>query len=138
MGLIRSMGGMESEMSDVRILGEGSFVEDILRRAETEERETQTIQDMWSKEDLQRSIASWAGVPAEALLSTDRSRKLAGARSVLIHAAIDWLKMPGTVVGSWINLSSAGVTKARARGRIVAEKNHLLQWLKSKKVKSVP
>src|SRR5258706_4161688 len=147
-GLIRSMGSLdkvlqarhsdEGEMSDVRILGEGHFVEEILRQAEVEDRQRQTIQQKWSKEDLQHSIASWAGFRADALLSTDRSRRLAEARAILVHAAIDWLGLPGTVVGAWVQLSGAGVSKARARGRQLAEKRQLLPWLKSKKVNSVP
>ncbi len=147
-GLLRSMGSLgdvlqarrsgEGETSDVRILGDGSFVEEILHQAEIEERQNQTIQQTWSKEDLQQLIASRAGVQADALLSTDRRRGLAEARAMLVHAAVDWLGLPGTVVGSWIKLSGAGVSKARARGRQLAEKKQLLQWLKSEKVNNVP
>jgi len=147
-GLLRSMGNPdnvlqarrlgESETSDIRILGDGSFVEEILRQAEIEERQNQTIQQTWSKEDLQHLIASRTGIQADALLSTDRRRDLAEARAMLVHAAVDWLGLPGTIVGAWTKLSGAGVSKARARGRQLAEKTQLLQWLKSEKVNSVP
>jgi len=128
----------EGECFDARILGDGDFVEDILRQAEAEEQQNQTIQKMWSKEELLQRVASWKGVPAQALLSTDRNRRLVEARSMLVHAAIDWLALPGTMVGSWLKLSGAGVSKARVRGRLLAEKNRFLQWLKGEKVNSVP
>jgi hypothetical protein len=147
-GLIRSLGGLdavleaqrsgERQCGDVRILGEGTFVEEILGLAEKEERQNQDIRKNFSRDDLRQAVAAYAGVQADALLSTDRHRPIAEARAMVVYAAIDWLGLQGTAVAQWLNLSIAGVSKSRVRGRCLAQKNQLLEWLKSAKLNSVP
>ena len=147
-GLVRSQGGWENilksqrvserEASDVRILGDGDFVEDILRQAEKDEQRNLAVRKAWSKETLQRILAARVGLDADALQSTDRCRPVSEARSMLVYSAVDWLGMTGSSVGQWLGLSDAGVSQARRRGRRLAQERKLLEWLESEKLNNVP
>jgi putative transposase len=147
-GLIRSLGGLEQAQkwsggkekytSDVRILGDGNFVEEILGLANIQEQQKAEIQNSYSFQQLQDAIASRTGVDPEALLSTDRTRSIAEARAMLAYAASEGLGWSGKEIGQWLTLSSGGVSQARDRGKRLAEKMDLMNWLKTKKLSPVP
>lgn len=147
-GLLRSVGGItgalalrrsgQQQTADVRILGSGSFVEGILRQAETLEQTSQAIKREWPLGDLQGAIAEWTGVEAAALASPDRTRPVAAARSLFVYAAREWLGVAGTTLERWLGLSSGSVSKAYGRGRGLAEERQLFAYLERKKGSSVP
>jgi len=68
-GLLRSVGGMENllalrrsgeqQMADIRILGDGTFVETILRQAEALEQTNKGIRQEWSTEELRLAVTDF-------------------------------------------------------------------------------
>jgi chromosomal replication initiation ATPase DnaA len=121
------------QAADVRILGEGSFVEAILRQAEMWDRVREDAHNEWSPEDLRRTIADFSGVDETSLSSRDCRRSVTAARAMFAYAAKEWLGMSGVAIGQWLNMQSGSITNAQSRGRRLAEERQLFAHLKLKK-----
>jgi len=147
-GLLRSSGGMaaalenrrsgNSQIADIRILGDGQFVETILRQADEIDHTAKTIARAWDLESLTQTVAGLHCARAEDVRAKDCSRPISRARALIVYAAKEWLGLTGAAVQRWLGISSGSVTKAYRRGRILAADGKLLAELNRKKGSNVP
>ena len=147
-GLLRSVGGMrnalamrrsgERQMADVRILGSGSFVEDILRKADAlEETNRQMIKER-SFPELQRAIAQFSKVDPATLTTRDRRLPVVAARSMLVYAAREWLGIKGGALERCFGQTHGSLSKAFARGRQLVQDGQLVEYLRRNEGTNVP
>jgi putative transposase len=147
-GLLRSVGGIDKALAlrqagtpqsaDVRILGSGDFVETVLHQAEELEQQRNALRSNRPDTDLLQEVADFTRIQIDHLISKDRSRPIAAARSLLIYAAKEWWKIRGTTLESWLGISSGSISKAYVRGRRLALDGKFLAFLKRKKGSNVP
>ena len=129
-GLIHSMGGMsevekraekERWAYDERILGDGRFVEAVLKTAETQpvliaDSESERMQKL---EKLLAYVSKRSGFSKAELTGRDRRRALVRYRRVVVYLAVTRLGLSATAVGRMVNLSPPNALKALAIGEEV-------------------
>jgi REP element-mobilizing transposase RayT len=133
-GLIRSMGGWEAVKKlrmkgqdrvkgDVRILGDGEFVEEVLARAEEKfTREYELKKLGYDIEKVEQRVAEVMGIAIEEIRKAGRERNRVAARSLAIYWAVHELGVSGTALARRYGLTQpAAVFAARRGGRIAAE-----------------
>ena len=127
-GLIRSAGGWSALkalrstatriMGDERILGSGSFVEDVLKRANEEyERRTFTERQGLDFEVLVQAVSNHIGIDLQLLKSASKQRKASQGKAIACFLAADRLKMTGREVARRLQITPSTVSKAMIRGR---------------------
>jgi len=130
-GLIRSSGGWQKVLqsrraslehqSDERILGEGSFVEEVLRQAEEAiSRREEARQQGFTFEELLKAAAQRVGLTPEDLLHPGKQPLRVYGRSLLCYWAVRELGMTATEVGRKIDLTQPAVSRAVSRGEKLA------------------
>ena len=132
--LIRSLGGWEAVKrlrlkgldrvkGDVRLLGEGDFVEDVLARAEekfTREHELKKLG--YGIEKIEQRVAEVMGIAVEEIRKAGRERYRVAARSLAIYWAVHELGVSGTALARRYSLTQPAMVFASRRGeRIAAE-----------------
>jgi REP element-mobilizing transposase RayT len=132
-GLVRSAGGWqalstlrrsgERWMSDTRILGDGGFVEEVLREAEESlERRTRLRSRGVDLPTLIRRVAQLCNLPAGRLHGPTKIPQLARAQSLVCYWATRELGCTARLVARALGLSQPAVSKAAVRGeRLVRE-----------------
>ena len=127
-GMRRSLGSAKAaaadELFDVRILGNGAFVEGLLR-----ESDALALPLLMPLEALIKRVAGAFGVEAAALRLRKRSKQLVAARSVFCYFAVREMGHNGAEVGRMLNISRAGVSAAASRGEIMIREDRALQNL---------
>ena len=133
-GLIRSLGGWEAVKKqrlqgqerikgDVRILGDGEFVEEVLARAEekfTREHELKKLG--YDIEKVEQRVAEVLDMPAEEVRKKGRERFRVEARSLAIYWAVNELGISGTALAKRYGLTQPAMVFGARRGeRIAAE-----------------
>ena len=127
-GLIRSAGGwsalkaLRSEatriMGDERILGSGSFVENVLKRAHEEyERRTLTEMQGVTFEVLLQAVTNHFDIDPALLKSATKQRQACRGKSIVCFLAADRLKMTGRDIAHQLNMTPSAVSKSTLRGR---------------------
>jgi REP element-mobilizing transposase RayT len=110
-GVFRGRLSQVSELKDSRVLGNGEFVEQIIK---------QTKEELPAgKIDLNiivERILAALDVSESDLLSRTRELRVANARAIICHLAVK-SGYSGVVVARRLNISGAGVTVAARRGR---------------------
>jgi hypothetical protein len=142
-GLMRSLGGLdpalklrharEPQQADLRVLGSGDFVTQVLQQADALDQARSALAPAWSTEELINAVCGFQGVSAIALKAGAKRPAVSAARAMTIFAAKDWLGRPGTQLAEELHLSSGGLSRAYQRGKELAEKVGLLAHLKARK-----
>jgi REP element-mobilizing transposase RayT len=137
-GLVRSIGGMANLAehrkgprwaSDERILGEGRFVESVLREAESETGKLAQFRDPGQRrecfERLIAAVCEALGVTEAELIGGYKRRAVSQARQVLGHVAMRHLGLTAAEIGRAIGVSSQAILKASERGQEVLSEMNL-------------
>ena len=131
-GLIRSMGGWEAVKKlrlqgqdrvkgDVRILGDGDFVEQVLSRAEENfSREYELKRRGYDIEKVEERVAEVLGIPAEHIRQRGRERHRTAARSLVIYWAVRELSISGVQLAKRYGLTQSAIVHASRRGEEMA------------------
>jgi putative transposase len=135
-GLVRSVGGwlnlMEMRrakvfvMGDERILGEGDFVEQMLRESgEAYERRALLKSHGWDLDKLAAHVAEVLGIDVSVVWSAGKYRHIVEARSLLCYWSVRDLGVSMTSLAKILNLSVAAITQSVERGeRLKEEKSY--------------
>jgi putative transposase len=126
-GLIRSAGGWaavqelrrgrEAYTADERVLGTGSFVEDLLREVERQAREeTGTLRRQVDLHTLASRMAESLGLSATVMLGKSRVRAAARARQLLAYVWVEHLGRPASNLAKVMGQTRASVSWAARQG----------------------
>jgi len=135
-GLIRSMGGwsvvkaMRKTNSlmkgDERILGDGDFVEKVLRQAQEMMEDSQTLKLRGFDYDwLVKHVAKVMGIEPEDVLARGKSRQFVKARALLCYWGTRDFGMTTIELARKLNLSQPTVSQAAMRGRDIVQEEGL-------------
>jgi REP element-mobilizing transposase RayT len=125
-GLLRSLGGAakahmvlrsgEKVLSDPRILGEGDFVESVLRAAgEAGESAPK------SRAELLSEVEGLTGILREDIFRRSHDRAPARARALYCYLCKEKARVTGTELMRELGISQSGVSRAIAKGRKLVE-----------------
>jgi REP element-mobilizing transposase RayT len=136
-GLLKSLGAisagqaaairqMDKQVFDFRILGDGHFVEQVLRQSDLIEQKQHRLKtEGWTLESMLRAITQATGVDRDAVKTGKRSSAACAARAMLAYAAKEWLGMTGTQVSQFCQVSQAAISKSWQRGKNFWESTQL-------------
>lgn len=133
-GLIRSLGGLKKllnrrdkakEAYDERILGCGSFVEEVLKEAGEKDIIGCRIKDV---DNLLELISKYYSVDQEAILNTC-AKTVREARSVLIYIGNKYLNKKVTEMGRLLGITQEAASIARSKGREIFLRDRLEEKL---------
>lgn len=116
-GLRRSQGmavngDIAAETFDERILGSGTFVEEIL----TKVLPANQLAPKYPLPELAEKIAAWFSISSLELVRPSKARRPATARAVFCYLAVREMSYPGRDIGAFLRLGSSGVSLAVKRG----------------------
>ena len=150
-GLVRSTGGwsalkamrkVESRMKgDERILGQGDFVESVLKAAQQNlDRKSIIRASGYDFDWLVDRVLDLFGLTFKELLTGGKQRKMVQARSVLCYWGTQELGMSAVSIARKLHIASSTASESATRGRhIVAEHGwKLLEEIKSENPRNVP
>jgi len=138
-GLIRSAGGWvalksgkegrDQTTGDERILGEGEFVESVLKEAEENIERRQRLRAQGY--DFQKVVSragELIGLKVEEVIKPGKQPQRVQARSLVCYWAVIELGLVGTSVAKMLGMSQPAVSKAVQRGRrLAADKGYTLR-----------
>ena len=138
-GLIRSAGGWvalksgkegrDQTTGDERILGEGEFVESVLKEADEKIERRQWLQAQGY--DFQKVVSragELIGLNVEEVIKPGKQPQRVQARSLVCYWAVIELGLVGTSVAKMLGMSQPAVSKAVQRGgRLAADKGYTLR-----------
>jgi len=150
-GLVRSAGGWsalramrndESRMKgDERILGQGDFVETVLKAAQENLDRKYRIRELGYDFDwLVDRVLGIFGLTFKELLTGGKQRKMVQARSVLCYWGTRELGMSAVSISKELNVASSTAGESAMRGRQIIEEHgwKLLEEDKSENPRNVP
>jgi len=70
-------------------------------------------------------VSGRLGIPVAHICSGSPRRAFARARAAVVYLAVDELGVPGRTIASTLGISASGVSRARRRGKVVAEEEGL-------------
>jgi REP element-mobilizing transposase RayT len=108
--------GREQWASDERVLGSGSFVEQILQEAEPLTGSRSTHEAIEAFPYVATNCATLCGVDAEEILGGSRRRSAATARAILSYLAVGHLGLSAATVARRLGVTPAVVLRGTARG----------------------
>ncbi|MBN2107152.1 MAG: transposase [Deltaproteobacteria bacterium] len=132
-GLIRSMGGWEAVKKlrvtgqervkgDVRILGEGEFVQQVLARAEERfTRQHELKRRGYDMEKVEKRAAEAVGIAAKEIRKQGREKQRVEARSLAIYWAVRELGIDGMTLARRYGLTQSAIVYAARRGEKTAK-----------------
>ena len=132
-GLIRSMGGWEAVKKlrlrgqdrvkgDVRILGEGEFVEQVLASAQEKFSQAYELKRRgYDIEKVEQRVSEVLGLPTGEIRKSGRERCRTVARSLAIYWAVRELNLPGVSLAKRYGLTQSAVVHASRRGGEIAK-----------------
>ncbi len=132
-GLVRSAGGWsdlanmkrkkEYWRGDERILGDDSFVNDILRQSEEQlDRKGKLIREGWDLAKITNRACELTDIKAELIKKRSKNNSISEARALICYWGVKELGLPGTQIGNFLNISKQAVAKNVERGEEVAGK----------------
>lgn len=136
-GLIRSQGGWAAvkalravkayQKGDERILGDGDFVEEVLRKSEEKLEKTFRLKAQGVDFDkVLKRVAGLLSVNGAEILVGGKKRQIVLARSLLCYWATGELGISQAWLARRLGISQPAVCSAVERGRKVAEEKHYL------------
>jgi len=136
-GLIRSAGGWRDVLSlrkskqiwqsDERILGDGGFVEDVLRKSEEEMiRKERLRKDGWDIKKLEERACELLGINEGDIRMQSKRTKISQARSLVMYWGYTELGIQGLELARYFSITKASVSEAVRRGQKIADENQYL------------
>ena len=136
-GLVRSMGGWAAvkalraskvfEKGDERILGDGDFVESVLKSSKERMKEKYYLQARgFGLTDVAVRVAGVLGVDQEKIWAAGKHREIVQARSLLCYWAVRELGITMVSLSRQLDQSVTAVGKAVIRGEKLARENNYL------------
>ena len=136
-GLVRSMGGWAEvkalraakvfEKADERILGNGDFVESVLKSAEEKMKKKYDLQSRGIELiDVAVIVAEVTGIEQDKVWADGKSRDIVQARSLLCYWAVRELGVTMTFLARLLDKSVTAIGKAVIRGEKLAKANNYL------------
>ena len=130
-GLLRRTGGTgnaltalragDRQLSDPRILGEGDFVEAILKAA------GESVEDIRiSRAELLADVEKSTGVPSKEILRPSRNRKSARARALYCYFCREKAGVSGTELRRELGIGQSAVSRLTEKGRKLMETSQLV------------
>jgi REP element-mobilizing transposase RayT len=134
-GLLRSAGGWKGVLalrrsneqwrSDERVLGEGSFVEDVLEKAGTPSDEFRIRSKGWDIVRLGQWLREQYAVETSRIRKKVRTASLSQAKAIFAYAAAIELGISRKEVGEYLNCTRAGLTQLIDRGRKIFHEHNI-------------
>ena len=137
-GLRRSAGGWKGVQelrkakeywrSDERVLGNGEFVESMLKISDEALLHKEKLkQKGWDIEKIVQRACGLMGVKKEEILKRGKQNKISQARSLIIYWGKKELGLPGSELVKYFGISKQSISEAAERGeRLAREKGHYL------------
>ena len=136
-GLLRSHGGWAGvkllkeaggyQKGDERILGDGQFVEEVLKKAEERFKEKYLFKAKgYNLDRLTKRVARLTGLTPEQVTDGIRDAKRTGARSILCYWATEKLGITQSQLALMLNRSQSAIVYAVRRGREIVKVNSYL------------
>ncbi|MGB5216724.1 MAG: transposase [Smithella sp.] len=133
-GLLRSHGGWtgikalratgDYQKGDERILGDGTFVSEVLDKAEEKFKEEYRLRARgYNLDTLIKRVAQIIQVTPDEILDSLRDAKRTKARSILCYWATEKLGMPQSRLAQLLNRTQSTITYAVRRGKTIVEDN---------------
>lgn len=118
-----SLASVKEELSDPRVLGDGDFVERVLKMG-GEERPVARL----SGEEIMSRVTKWGGISLAELGSGSKRPLVVGARSFFSYIAVRRMGMTAVEAGKWVKVTQSAVSKLVWRGeRIVLENEKIME-----------
>ncbi len=132
----------ESRMKgDERILGQGNFVETVLKAAqENLDQKSQILALGYDFDWLLGRVLGLFGLTFKELLTGGKQRKIVQARSALCYWGTRELGMSAVSISKKLNIASSAVSESAMRGRQIVEDQgwKLLEEWQSENPRNVP
>jgi len=133
-GFVRSVGGWEAvktfrkaklfQKGDERILGDGDFVEEVLKKSDEALKKKYMLQSKGiTLEMVADRVSVVLDMKPEEIWSVGRYRRIVEARSLLSYWAVRELCMSMTSLAQKLKISVPAISKAVVRGEKLANKN---------------
>ena len=133
-GLLRSHGGWtgvkalretgDYQKGDERILGDGTFVSEVLERAEERFKEKYQLRARgYNLDKLIKRVVDITKVTRDEMLDSLRDAKRTTARSILCYWATEKLGMPQSELAQLLKRTQSAITYAVRRGKVIVEDN---------------
>ena len=133
-GLRRSAGGWEGVRllkqlkegwrGDERILGDGDFVNNVLKEYDEEiNKKTKFKRAGWSLDKLIHHISSILEVEVKDIISRSRIRKISMARAVIAYLGYEELKLNGAEIAKVLRISRPALSEAIIKGKQICHQN---------------
>lgn len=134
-GLVRSYGGWESIcryrkehllcIGDERILGESSFVEQVLEADEIEiELKSRLARDGWNLEKLIAHVCRRSCVRQAELLARSRNGSVSEAKAIICYLGVEKLGLKSRELADRLRISQPAVSKWISKGRESDKENN--------------
>jgi hypothetical protein len=118
---IRNRGGRDRTTGDERILGEGEFVESVLKEAQENIERRQKLQAQgYDFQTLVSRAGELTGLDVKEVMKPGKHPQRVQARSLVCYWAVIELGLVGTSVAKMLGMSQPAVSKAVQRGRRLA------------------
>jgi REP element-mobilizing transposase RayT len=134
-GLLRSAGGVvefvkrrrhgEEMLGDERILGDGDFVERIMKKAEGWEEERSKKRRKWTAGEVIARAARQAGIEVSKVRGASKIPVRCRARALACYWLVEELGLPDVAVARHLEITPSAVSKNVPRGRDMIEKEKL-------------
>lgn len=132
-GLVRSAGGWSSLISmrrkkdywrgDERILGDDSFVNDILKQYEEQlDRKDKLTREGWDLVRLAKRACELTNIKAESIKKRGKNNSISEARALICYWGVKEFGLSGTQIGDFLNMSRQAVSKNVERGESLTNK----------------
>ncbi len=136
-GLLRSHGGWtgvralketgDYHKGDERILGDGTFVNEVLEKAEEKFKEKYRLRaGGYTLDLLIKRVADMTEVTPDEMLDSIRDEKRTKARSILCYWAVEKLGTPQSQLAELLRRTQSAITYAVRRGKVIVEDNSYL------------
>jgi len=132
-GLLRSAGGVvefvrrrrqgEEMLGDERVLGEGEFVERIMKKAEGWEAERSRKRRKWTAGEVIARAARYSGTEASKVKGGGKKPAQCRARALACFWLVEEIGLPEVAAARHLGISQSTVSKNIPRGREIAEKD---------------
>jgi REP element-mobilizing transposase RayT len=101
----------QSTLGDRRVLGDSSFVQQVLQQTDETPVPIETIKASYDIKQLVYDVCDYYNVPEEDVKSPSKQRHLAPAKSMICYIAVRKLGMKGIEVAQYLDLSNSAVSK---------------------------
>ena len=125
-GLIRSLGGIgktmlvkgnNRQMYDQRILGNGDFVENILKDAEKKDE----IESKMDIDELINRVGKYYDIEPYKIINKKNQKGLGSIKAILVNIGKERLGISGKSLAQKLNLSKSGISKLNRLGEKILE-----------------